>query len=316
MESVARALAMPYKVLGLEDPRELDAALRDVTVLINAAGPFEITARPIVEACLRTGTHYLDVTGDLPVVRYLHGLDPAAREADVMIMPAAGFVVVASDCLAAHVAARLPDAQYLWLGFSRGDTISRGSFTSMLGLIGRDVTIRRDGRLCTVPMGKLERAFDYGGGDSLSIAVPWPDPFTAHYTTKIPNIEGYLEADLCMRSASQMFAFFGAPLRLTPVRSLLTLMAQALPEGPSEVQRAATPKVIVAEVEDRYRRRVRARLHTPNVYTFTAVAALAIAQRVLEGEARAGFQTPAAVYGPDFILGFEGVRREEITERC
>jgi short subunit dehydrogenase-like uncharacterized protein len=93
-------------------------------------------------------------------------------------------------------------------------------------------------------------------------------------------------------------------------------MAQALREGPSEVQRAATPKVIVAEVEDRYRRRVRGRLHTPNAYTFTAVAALAIAQRVLEGEARAGFQTPAAVYAPDFILGFEGVRREEITERC
>jgi short subunit dehydrogenase-like uncharacterized protein len=93
-------------------------------------------------------------------------------------------------------------------------------------------------------------------------------------------------------------------------------MTQALPVGPSEIQRAATPKVIVAEVEDRYRRRVRERLQTPNVYTFTAVAALAIAQRVLEGEARAGFQTPAAVHGPDFILGFEGVRPEEITERC
>jgi short subunit dehydrogenase-like uncharacterized protein len=316
MESVARALALPYKVFGLENPRELDAALRDVTVLINAAGPFEITARPIVEACLRTGTHYLDVAGDLPVLQYLHGLDAAARDADVMIMPGAGFVVVASDCLAAHVAARLPEARYLGLGFSRGDMISRGSFTSMLGLIGQGVTIRRDGRLCAVPLGGLERAFDYGGGDTLSMAVPWPDAFTAYYTTKIPNIEGYLEADLCTRSASQMLSLFAAPLRLTPVRSLLTLMAQALPEGPSEAQRAATPKVIVAEVEDRYRRRVRARLHTPNVYTFTALAALAIAQRVLDGEARAGFQTPAAVYGPDFILGFEGVRREEITERC
>jgi hypothetical protein len=45
----------------------------------------------------------------------------------------------------------------------------------------------------------------------------------------------------------------------------------------------------------------------------TAHTGLEIARRVLAGEFKAGFQTPSLAYGANFILGFDGVRREELN---
>jgi short subunit dehydrogenase-like uncharacterized protein len=67
LRRTARESGVPYRVLSLEDRASLDAGLADIDVVINAAGPFIGTARPMVEACLLTGTHYLDVGGELPV---------------------------------------------------------------------------------------------------------------------------------------------------------------------------------------------------------------------------------------------------------
>ena len=88
-------------------------------------------------------------------------------------------------------------------------------------------------------------------------------------------------------------------------------MTQWWPDGPSETERAATPKIVVAEAEHVYGRRVAARLFTPNVYSFTRDCVIVIAERALNGDARAGFWTPAGLYGPDFILDLPGVRRED-----
>ena len=308
---IAERLGLPFRVCAVDDPGELARAFADVAVVVNSAGPFEVTARPVLEACLRVGAHYLDVAGEIGVLRELSRRDAEAARAGVMVMPGAGFVCAASDCLAAHVAAHLPDAKYLRLGFSRGDRISRGSLASMFGLAGRAVPIRRDGKLRAIPAGSLQHAFDYGRGESVSMAVPWPDAFASFRTTGIPNIAGFLEADVFTRSAYRLASGLAAPLLAGPARRLLEALPALVPDGPSEAERAATPKVVVAEVEDGYRRVVTARLHTPNVYTFTRHCTIAIAERALAGEVRAGFRTPAEVFGPDFVLGLPGVWRED-----
>jgi short subunit dehydrogenase-like uncharacterized protein len=311
LRAIAQEVNLPCRQVRLDHPVELDAALRHVAVVLNAAGPFAVTARPVVEACLRTGTHYLDVTGELPAIQAMYGYDAAAHAAGIMIMPAVGFVVVATDCLAAYVASRMPDAHHLRLALSRAELASRGSFTTMLRLVRAGVSIRREGRLRAVPVGRLERGFDYGAGNRVSTAVSWADVFTAYHTTQIPNIEVYTEASAWTRYLYETAAYFAAPLSLAPVQALLKLQARAFPEGPSEEQRAAAPRVIVAEAEDLYRRRVGARLYTPDGYDFTALSAMAIARRVMDGEFRAGFQTPGGLYGADLVLRLQGVWRED-----
>jgi short subunit dehydrogenase-like uncharacterized protein len=313
LRAVAQGTNLPCRHVRLDDLVALHAVLRDAVVVLNAAGPFAATARPLVEACLSTGTHYLDVSGELPAIQALHRYDSAAHASGIMIMPAVGFVVVATDCLAAHVASRMPDARQLRLALSRAEFASRGSYSTMLGLVRAGVSIRRDGRLCAVPVGRLERGFDYGVGKRISTAVSWADVFTAYHTTQIPNVEVYMEADAWRRYLYQAAAYFAAPLGLGPVQALLKLQVRVLPEGPSEGQRAAAPRVIVAEAEDRYRRRVQARLYTPDGYDFTALSALAIAERVMAGDIAIGFQTPGGLYGADFVLRFQGVRREDVN---
>ncbi|MDX2169300.1 MAG: saccharopine dehydrogenase, partial [Deltaproteobacteria bacterium] len=86
-----------------------------------------------------------------------------------------------------------------------------------------------------------------------------------------------------------------------------------LGEGPSAQQRAGGSRVIVAAAHHRAGSVARARLTTPEAYDFTAAAALAVAQRVLRGESRAGFQTPAGLYGPDLVLEIDGVVREDLA---
>src|SRR5687767_5187203 len=61
VEAQAAELGLPHRAFALDDAAALDAALRETRVVLHAAGPFSRTAKPMVEACLRTGTHYLDI---------------------------------------------------------------------------------------------------------------------------------------------------------------------------------------------------------------------------------------------------------------
>src|SRR5262249_6458716 len=62
---------LEQRTFDLVDPSRLDAALDGVRVVLNMAGPYSSTARAMVEACLRTGTHYLDITGETQVIEDL-----------------------------------------------------------------------------------------------------------------------------------------------------------------------------------------------------------------------------------------------------
>ena len=54
---------------------------------------------------------------------------------------------------------------------------------------------------------------------------------------------------------------------------------------------------------------VTARSVMPEGYTLTAITSIIITERVLNGQAKTGFQTPAKAYGPDLILEAEGAER-------
>jgi short subunit dehydrogenase-like uncharacterized protein len=313
VHALAATLGVSARVVTLDNPSALNEALGDSCVLINAAGPFVNTAGPLVEACLHTRTHYLDITGELPAFQHALSHDAAARKRGIMIMPGVGLGIVATDCLAMHVAALVPNAKYLRIGLSRPDLISRGSLRAAIGLTGSRVSIRRNGRLIMLPVGRLERSFDYGDGERRSVAVSWADVLTAYHSTGIRNIETYIEADVLSRALYQVAAGMVDMLGFAPVQRWLNVAAEAWPEGPSVQQRQAGRSAIVAEAEDTWRRRVCARLETADGYSFTAEAAVAIAERVIRGEFSPGFQTPGKIYGADFVLGVSGSLRQNLA---
>jgi short subunit dehydrogenase-like uncharacterized protein len=103
-----------------------------------------------VKACLARGTHYLDITGEIPVFEAIREYDQRAREASVMLLPGDGVDVGPSDCLAARLQERLPDADRLTLAFAGSGGISRGTARTAARILGEGVTQSLVERLMTV----------------------------------------------------------------------------------------------------------------------------------------------------------------------
>lgn len=314
LQTIASALGCEYRTVALNETSNVIAALHDITVVLNTAGPFSATALPVAEACLHTGAHYLDVSGEISTFETLFRRDAEARARKVMLMPGVGFAVVPSDCLAAYVSRRLPGASQLRIGLSRLRFMSRGSAKTMIELINNGGWLRREGRLLPLPLGSLTHTFDYGGGQQRSVAIGWADVCTAFHTTGIPNIAVYIETNSVERAALTLSNCCGWFLSAPPVQALLKAQVDLLPEGPSAGERKTSTQIILAEAEDTVGRRVRARLLTPETYTFTSITAVAIIKKVVAGDFQVGFQTPARVYGPDFVLSCDGVVREDVVD--
>lgn len=312
LRALSERVGSPFQTVSVSDSIQLQESLRNVDVVINAAGPFSATAQPVVEACLAGNTHYLDLTGEIPVFDKLFSYHERACKQGIMVMPGVGFAVVASDCLAAHVAARLPDAVTLNIGVSRSDIFSRGSARTMLELFDNGVLVRRNGVLEKIPVASLEHHFDFGSGRRPALAVSWPDVFTAFHTTGINNIATYFEVGATERSMAMAGRYAGWTLQLPFARQAMQFQLSLLPEGPSQQCRDARRRVIVAEAVAADGNFVRSRLTTPEAYSFSALSTLEIAKRVTNGEYRCGFQTPACVYGPELLQAIPGVHRTEI----
>jgi short subunit dehydrogenase-like uncharacterized protein len=312
LDALARPLGLETRAVALDDPRRLAQALEGIQVVLNAAGPFAATALPIALACLATGAHYVDLTGEIPVFATLHRLDAAARMRGILLLPGAGFILVPSDCLVAHTASRLPGALWLRLGISRSSLVSRGSARTMLDLIGDGAWICRNGQLASLPWSQAERQIDYGYGARPALVVSWADVFTASGTTGIPNVETCLEVGPWEQWSFQTSRRFSWLLRTPPWQTALRMQADLLPEGPTAAQRAQDRRILVAVAGDAAGRTVVSRLKTPDAYGFTAVAAMECVLRVLGGGLPPGFQTPARVFGADFVLGLPGVVREDV----
>ncbi|EMA45261.1 saccharopine dehydrogenase family protein [Halobiforma nitratireducens] len=323
VHSQAEALGLEGRTFALESAAErgrvgtetvrVAAALDDVDAVLNCAGPFVDTAEPLVEACLETGTDYLDITGECSVFERLRQRDHRAREAGVTLLPGVGFDVVPTDCLAAFLADELPTGDRLSLGIKSESTLSRGTARTALESVGDGGVVRRNGRLLQVPAAFRTREIDFGGGPEHAVTVPFGDVVTAAHGTGLESVEVYLAVPPWASRALSLLDSAGCLCDAGPVATLLERATDAAFDGPDERELATDRAVVWGEVVDDTGRRARARLETPNPYALTVDAALAASERVLgDGAANVnvdpGFQTPATAFGSDFVLELEGTR--------
>src|SRR6185295_4523400 len=109
------------------------------------------TSKPMVKACLAAGVHYLDITGEVAVFEAIFRRDEEAKKRGIALVPGVGFDVVPTDCLAAQLHAKLPDANELWLAFASGGSVSPGTMKTMVEGAGWGGAIRKDGTIVRVP---------------------------------------------------------------------------------------------------------------------------------------------------------------------
>lgn len=277
--ALARELGVPFRIFDVEHAAALETGLAGITAVLNCAGPFARTAAPIMEACIAGGVHYLDITAEYKVYALAEALAERAAAAGVMLLPGVGWDVVPSDCLALYVAAKVERPQRLRMALQVAGSISRGSANSVSEILGVGLLARSAGAIVATP-DAATASFDFGDGAVDCFPLSFGDLVTAWKSTGIPNIEMFVHMKGDAAPATDA----------------------AMPDGPSAAQRDAHRASVVAEVTGADGTVFRARIDTINGYSYTPLAAVEAARRVLGGEQRPGFETPATLFGAAFAL--------------
>lgn len=310
VEPLAKELNLTCRTFALEDKKSLEYTLKQVDFVLHCAGPFSLTSQLMVEACLRLGKHYLDITGEIAVFEQMARRDEAAKQSNVMIMPGVGFDVVPSDCLALHLKNKLPTATDLTLAFYGMGKISHGTQATMTLNAGAGGAVRKDGKITRVPAAWKTREIDFGTVKKQAVTIPWGDVSTAFYTTNIPNITVYTVVPESNLRMLKMSRYIGWLLRANLAQNYLQ---KQIPEGgPTAEERARGKTFLWGEASDAQGNKAEARLTCPEGYETTVRTALLICEKILAGDFKTGFQTPARAYGADLILEIGGARREDV----
>ncbi|MDB5281446.1 MAG: Saccharopine dehydrogenase [Bacteroidota bacterium] len=312
-EALANELKLEYRVFDVSDENVVAENLKDFKVVLHCAGPFMFTAQIMAKACIKAKTHYLDITGEILVFEQMFKLSDAATEAGVLLMPGVGFDVVPTDCLALYLKDKLQGADSLELGlYQKGGKLSHGTAITIAENLGESGAVRRNGKLEAVANGTLTRLIRVDQKERNAVAIPWGDVSTAYRTTKIPNITVYNILPQKLIEGMKMSNYFGFFFRSRMFKNYVIKKIKKRPAGPSDEERKTAKSVVWGEVKNPLGASKRAILELPEGYTLTAWTAIKIAQNILQKSPQPGTRTPAAVFGADFILQFEGVTRTDV----
>jgi short subunit dehydrogenase-like uncharacterized protein len=299
IEAVAAELGLPARVFDLGDARAAASALADIALVAHCAGPFAATSAPMIEACLASRTHYIDITGELDVFLAAQRRDAQARAAGIVICPGVGFDVIPTDCLAAVLKAALPDATHLTLAFEARTRMSPGTARTMADSFRhgrRGGRVRRNGVMEEVPLAHSRRRVDFTGGSAMTVAVAWGDLATAYVSTGIPNIETYASVPPAAAIAVRALDWARPVLAWEPVQLLLRRLADRS-SGPSEAERRTGRARFWGEVRNAAGERRTARLETANSYRLTADGTIMAVKCLLEHATESGYTTPSMLMG-------------------
>lgn len=308
LQPLAEELRLPFRDFALNDPKAVDSALQGITLVLNCAGPFSATAQAMIQACLRTKVHYLDVTGEIEVFEKAQAQHAAAQAAGIVLCCGVGFDVTPTDCVAATLKQAMPDAHRLALGFKTSSPLSPGTAKTTIEGLALGGQIRQDGVIRQVPHAWDIRKIDFGDGPESAMTLPWGDVSTAYWTTSIPDIAVYVPVPTGVGPVIKLVGNrLNWLLRRPAVIAALEKLVEKYVPGPDESRRAQYPMQVWGEVTNARGERKTAWLKTANGYDVTILSAVGIAEHLLKEPPRLkGYCTPSQLMGPDFISRLPG----------
>jgi short subunit dehydrogenase-like uncharacterized protein len=308
IRELAGELGCETRVFDLADPAKVAANLEGIAAVLHCAGPFSATSAPMLAGCLRAGTHYLDITGEIAVFESIHSRDREIRSAGIVAIPGVGFDVVPTDCLAAMLKRELPSATHLKLAFmSRHGKLSPGTAKTVAEGLPDGGRIRRDGKIVKVPAAyKIDVIAFTEDLAVTAVTIPWGDVATAYYSTGIPNIEVFAGIPEKQIAKMKIPGFMRWLLGLAPVQAFIKAQIDRRVKGPTDEQRASDQMYVYGEARDGSGRKVAMRLRTREGYTLTAESGVKATEKVVEGGLAPGFHTPSMAFGAEYVMDLEG----------
>jgi saccharopine dehydrogenase-like NADP-dependent oxidoreductase len=242
----------------VDDPAALDRAFEGVAAVINCAGPFAATARPVAEAAIRAGVPYVDVAAEIEA-----NLDTFELAADTAVVPAMAFFGGLADLLATAAMADWTAADEVHVAYGlSGWHPTPGTLAA--GRVSRE---RRNGRRVRYADGRLE----YRDDALPELEWTFPEPLGPR-----PVLGEFSMADIVT-----------IPRHLK-VRDVTSYMTLAAAEGLAAAAERDSAETFVVEVVVRAgaeERRIVAR--GEDIYAVSAPLAVEAVERVLAGRVRA-----------------------------
>jgi short subunit dehydrogenase-like uncharacterized protein len=278
-------------------------------VVVNTIGPFASTALPLVGAC-PPGTHYVDLTNDLPTMAALLARHDEALAEDRCVVAGAGFGVAATESVVLTLCADRPVPDEVRVDAVPTVAIEAGRIGSALAATIVD-GLPAGGR--RYRHGRLVRA----GLGSDVVRLVLPDGSTVR-TGALPS--GELEAARRASGAPSLVAASSEAPTGRAVRAVLPTAAALL--SLRALRTIATRRLagtrLTPRPQDREFSWARARiswsdgtvregwLRTGEASAFTAAVAAEVADRLVRGAGRPGAHTPGALFGPELAVAAGG----------
>lgn len=301
VSQLAEKYDLPFRVFDVNHIQTADMA--DCDLVLNCAGPFSQTAKQVMKACMESGCHYLDITGEVDVFEQASEWHQKAEKAGVVLCPGVGFDVIPTDCLAVMLKEKMPDATQLTLGFDSRSGFSPGTAKTSVEALPQGGKVRANGLLKKVPLAYKTRKIDFGAGEKLAMTIPWGDLATAFRSTEIGNIEVYIPASPGLVKKMRRMNWFKGLLGFSWVQNLMKRKVDQNVKGPSEKQRNELVTHVWGEVTNKKGESKAMRMQVPNGYQLTAEGAVYVAEKLLANQKPpSGYFTPAMLLGPQLIL--------------
>ena len=302
IRGLAGELGVDARVLPLSDPGALRIGLSGIDVVLNCAGPFGATAVPLLDACLATGAHYLDLSGEVDEHVAIRRRDDECLRSGVMAMPGVGFGIVPTDCAAVLAARKLAGATHLTIAYETRGGISAGTLRTVLPTLHEPGVHVRGGAFEAALPGRTALRLTTPAGRTVAVVSnPWrADLVASTKSTGIGDIDAYSSFPLVARV---LMRIGGNAIGRSLVRAALRSPAR----GPEAGELAAGGSTVWAIASAKSGAKATVMIEGPDPYVFTTHAAVACAREAMNGHAKPGYQTPASAYGPDFVRGIESV---------
>ena len=313
IKELAEKYQLDHRVFSLDNANEIEKNIAEFKAVLHCAGPFIKTSQPMARACINTGCHYLDITGEIPVYEGLQKLDDEARRNKVMLLPGVGFDIVPTDCMAAMLKKQMPDATHLELAFVGLGSASAGTTKSALAQMPHGSLQRMNSEMKKIAMFSLSREIEINHQTYPVYTIPWGDVFTAYYSTGIPNIVVYTHFSKSVASMAGLTKPFLSLLKSDSVLKAAQGLVGMLVDGPDENTRETGKAYIWGEVRNASKT-LQGRMVTREGYKLTSLSSIAACEKIIEGKVKPGFQTPSQVFSENFVLEIDGTEKPEFLE--
>jgi short subunit dehydrogenase-like uncharacterized protein len=301
LRGTAQRLGLDHRVFEICDTQSIAACLSDIRAVVNLASISYSVNRFLIDACIQTGTHYVDLAAECSDMIQVLTHHDAALARGVMLMPGAGFNVIMTDIAGVIASESLAEPTRLCLGFATFGRPSRGTIRSLLRLATEPGYTRRAGELVAARSALQRRTFRAEGKDySLISNASMGDVITSFRSTGIRDIAAFSYYPWILAQFMRG--------RLNWLRVFLNRYARwffAL--GPSDGELESQHTYAWAQVENARGGSASVVITGPHAYIFTVKAIGRIIDQLVRNNVNPGF-TPPSFFGRPLIEGIDGVR--------